>query len=327
MALEDKLVRFFENNFISPENETSRSFIFNCPCCGGKEKLYIEKSTGESVCFKQGTPMCPKNRSTAEYALHCLTKIAIKAIKDLLYSKEFVIQSDIASFTDLIKETKTSKNKDTLELGTLEMHFHPIDTEESRPGIYYLLKRGITLEMMKKYDIMYSPVMRRVIFPVIMDQKIYGWQGRAIDNVDKAFRMHNMPGPWKTLTLMFYDNIVNKEFAILAEGPVSALKFEKVGNFVASMGKGISQTQLELLRKAGIKKLYLALDRDADDKLEQIVDTMMKDGLRDSIECFQIPIPKHRGDFGDCTYEECEQAFRDAKPIGFEPIIPIGVFD
>lgn len=270
--------------------------------------------------------MCPKNRSTPEYALHCLTKIPMKTIRDRLHNKEFTIKSDIADFKNIISEKKEDKIKDLLEVGSFEMHFYPINVEDSRDGIYYLLKRGITLEMMKKYDMMYSPVFRRVIFPVIMNQKVYGWQGRAIDNVDKSMRMHNMPGPWKSLTLMFYDNIVKKDFAILAEGPVSALKFEKVGNFVASMGKGVSQTQLELLRKAGIKKLYLALDRDADDKLEKIVN-FMRDGIKGNIECFQIDIPKHRADFGDCTYEECETAFNEAKTIGLDPILPIGVFD
>lgn len=325
--MEDKLKQFFDENFLSPANETTRSFIFNCPCCSGKEKLYIEKSSGEAVCFKQGTPMCPKNRSTAEYALHCLTHIPIKTIRDRLTSKEVVIQSDIADFREIIKEKKDSKVKDLLEAGTLEMHFYPMNVESSREGIYYLMKRGITLDMMVKYDMMYSPVFRRAIFPVIMNQKIYGWQGRAIDNVPKGDRMHNMPGPWKALTLMFYDNIVNRDFAILAEGPISALKFEKVGHFVASMGKGVSQTQLDLLRKAGIKKLYLALDRDADDKIEKIVNSMMRDGLKDRIDCYQIPIPKHRGDFGDCTYEECEQAFKDSQLIGVNPIVPIGVFE
>jgi hypothetical protein len=142
---------------------------------------------------------------------------------------------------------------------------------------------------------------------------MYGWQGRAIDK-DNKLKMYNMPGIWQGKTLMFYDNIVNKDFAILAEGPISALKFEKVGNFVASMGKNsITDAKLQLIKQSGIKKLYLALDRDALNLIPEIKNKV--DNLRCGIKCSIIEVPPHRDDFGDCTYDECYDAFMNAKEI------------
>ena len=35
--------------------ETSKSFIFNCPLCNGKDKLYVRKNDGRFRCFKCAT--------------------------------------------------------------------------------------------------------------------------------------------------------------------------------------------------------------------------------------------------------------------------------
>jgi hypothetical protein len=321
--MEERLRQFFADQGISPSSETGRSFIFNCPACGGTQKLYMQKSDGSSVCFKQGTSTCPKNRSKPQFVLAQLTSLPVKEIADIIYLRTAKLEQDTLKI-DFSDRKITNKNQE-LALATLEMHFVPLLDNSAKPGVDYLASRGISFEIAQKYGIMYSAVFKRVIFPVIMKNTLYGWQARAIEkNVE--LRMKNMPGYWKSQSLMFYDNIINKDFAILAEGPVDALKFEKVGGFVASMGKTISTAQLKLLKDAKIKRLYLALDDDADDKLDAIK-KYLDDGVTNRMQFFKLKVPSHREDFGACTYEECEEAFRNAKSMEDSMIIlPLGVF-
>lgn len=308
--MEDRIALFFKNHNISPKGESSRSYIFDCPACGGDSKLYIEKTNGRAVCFKKKTDKCPKPGSQPVYALSLVSGLSIDTVKKEIL--EFV--RDLAD--DIRVDFSDTKKEDDRPLvpGSLPADSAFLVDPRATDGINYLANRGLPLEIQKQYDILYSQSMRRVIFPVIMGKILYGWQGRAIDKVDKAYRMYNMEGDWRARTLMFYNNIVDKDFAIIAEGPISALKFHKVGNFVASMGKEISKHQLELLRKANIKKLYIALDRDALDKLKAI-SYYMDNELLGSIKCYFIKTPDKRDDFGDSTFEECEEAFRNAEPI------------
>lgn len=313
MNLENIISTFLETHKIKPQQETARSFIFDCPSCGGKKKLYIQKRDGSSVCFKQGNPgMCPRPGTHAPYALSLISGLPYNQVKQFLNGNEVTISDDI----DVDFDESKNNNKINKELAPIGFDKFPHDisyigSESFIDGKNYLNSRGITDDMIKKYDIGYSPSMRRVIFWVRRGDKTYGWQGRAIDKVDKEYRMYNLPGEWKSKTLMFENNIINSDFAILAEGAVSALKFELCGNFVASMGKEVSKNQLNRLKELGIKKLYLALDRDAFAKNEQIRYTLSSEG----IECFKIEVPPHRDDFGDSTCKECLQAFQSAKKL------------
>jgi hypothetical protein len=311
--MENRLKLFFDKYKIVPAQETSRSFLFDCPSCSGKKKLYIQKKDGRSACFKQGNPgQCPAPGSSAPYALSLLTNMGVKQCKDELYGDTPQIYESLDVTIDDLSTSPASR----AALPPLTPSDIPADLAlpgmpEFADGYEYLKGRGLTIDIIKKYGIGYSPAMRRVIFPVVMNGSMFGWQGRAIDPVDKHYRMYNLPGEWKARTLMFYDNIKNADFAILAEGPVSALKFASVGKFVASMGKEVSRAQLDLLVQSGIKKLYLALDRDAFDKNDKIRYSMSAFG----VECYRIPVPDHRDDFGDSTYEECAEAFTKAVPL------------
>lgn len=315
--MEEKLASFLRNHKINPKGQNARSYIFDCPACGGERKLYISKKDGMSVCFKGKTEKCPRPGSHASYALSLLSGLPIDAVKrEIIDFIENLVDHIRVSFDEKIG---LERKEEPLPTVMLPMDVTFLDDRQAEDGIAYLERRGLPLEVQKKYGVLYSPSMRRVIFPVIMDQKLYGWQGRAIDKVRHEDRMYNIPGPWKARTLMFYENIIGKDFAIVAEGPVSAMKFHKVGNFVATMGKEVSNKQLELLRQAGVKRVYLAIDRDAVDKYNKIRYSLDND-LLGKIECFFIPIPAHRDDFGDCTFEECEAAFASASKLNGDQV-------
>lgn len=309
--MEEKIESFLNNHKIPIKGQSARSFIFDCPSCGGERKLYISKKDGLSVCFKGKSERCPRPGSQVSYALSLLSGLPMDAVKrEVLDFVENLVDTIRVAF----EEGRQERKDEPLPTVMLPPDITFVGEREAEEGVKYLEGRGLPTEVQMKYGVLYSPSMRRVIFPVIMDKKLYGWQGRAIDKVSHEHRMYNIPGAWKARTLMFYENIIGKDFAIIAEGPVSAMKFHKVGNFVATMGKEVSAKQLELLRLAGVKKVYLAIDRDAVDKFNKIRYSLDND-LLGRIECYFVSVPENRDDFGDCTFEECETAFNSASRL------------
>ena len=129
---------------------------------------------------------------------------------------------------------------------------------------------------------------------------------------------------------MMYDH-EKSDFAIVAEGPFDGLKFEKVGSNISTMGKVVTEQQLERIYSYGVSKLFLALDDDAAYEINEIVQ-------KTHLECFRLNVPEScrarcaamgkKADFGECTYEEAEYAFLNATPMNSTMIlmhVPKGV--
>jgi len=312
----DKLSTFFEEHDIIPKKENARSYIFDCPACGGHEKLYIEKETGRSVCFKHKTENCPTKKTGIIKTLHLISEVPFEVIKIAMSDEVIATPEEKLNFNEPDFATDFDIEKDKLQSipnDRLPFDAKLINWPDSKDGLKYLEGRGLDLDTLMKYNIMYSPYFKRVIFPVIMNNELYGWQGRAIDK-NNQLKMYNLPGEWKTQSLMFFDNLKNKDFAIIAEGPVSALKFAKVGNFVATMGKAVAEKQLELILKSGVKRIYLALDPDAAIEMEELVRKLLFQSTY-QVKTFLVKVPVGRDDFGDCTYEECKNAFDNAEAL------------
>lgn len=313
--MHEKIQEFFDRHDILPKKENARSFIFDCPCCGSSEKLYIEKSNGRSICFRHKTEECPTAKTPIAKVLSLISEVPIDKVKSEISDKITVVPGE--NLMDLFKDkgvvSQVDVPLDPINSSDLPADAKPILWKEAGPGQEYLVGRGIDLSTASKYGVLYSPGMRRVVFPVIHDSKIYGWQARTIDAGVEP-RMYNLPGRWKNRTLMFYDNMKASDHVIVAEGAVSAMKFELVGGFVATMGKSISKLQIEHVVFSGAKKVYLALDRDAVDEMVSLVGEVLK-LTNYGTQCYLIKVPPHRDDFGDCTYEECKKAFEEADLI------------
>ena len=182
-------------------------------------------------------------------------------------------------------------------------------------AIVYLDRRGITLDVAEHYQIHYSPSTRRVILPILMDGICYGWQGRAIDKVEDCDRIRNNTGFSRGALLMFADELKKRSYAIIAEGPFDAMKFYRVGGAIATMGKVITQNQLQILKKYDIRHAYLALDDDAIPEMRELAEKL-------GMEAYRVMVPQscitrcqegnRKADFGECTFEECIEAIKHA---------------
>jgi hypothetical protein len=309
--LEEKIRDFFLENDIAPEQENGRSFIFNCPVCDGSKKLFIQKDSGRSICFRKKYDECPSGGSAA-YALHKLSGKSLQSVNEFFAGRAKPISS-IHSMVFPWEIPKFEAKDPPLPIAAI-----PADTQMDnidQEALDYLLSRGITEPMQKELDIMYSPSMRRIVFPVFDKGNIVGWQGRAIDPVDHAFRMYNCPGSWKAKTLMFNPVKKNGDSIVVAEGPFDAMKFYGTLPFVATMGKNISKHQVDLF--SIYDKVYLALDRDAGNLLRDLKLKITEVNPRATV--FYVQVPKNREDFGECSFQECSEAVSNATKItGFE---------
>lgn len=322
---DSKRVSDFINTHCGYFSQSGRSWIVDCPVCGGKKKLYIDKTRHTAMCFKQGDTECPSPSKGLPYALSRITNMSVADVRvqlsDIWNHEEAEIKPLFGDDQDTFEGVDVAALKEAV---TLPGDVLSIGDELSTGGARYLEGRGIGLQIAEKYGIMFSRTMSpflgnyeksMVIFPSYHQEHLTGWQGRSIDpKVNKRFRMFSMPGLWRLHSLMFYNFCYLSDFIIIAEGAVSALKFYKVGNFAATMGKTVSPSQIDLiLKNPNLKDIYIAFDRDAVQEIRDLYKKTALDNRFQNKNLWVIEVPEHRGDFGDCTPEECVEAFKNAQ--------------
>lgn len=294
----------------------SKSFIMTCPRCRKKEKLYIRRYDGRFVCWYcaeienfQGQP---------EFALRELTGRGLEELRKKLYG-----EAEGTGRVDLRLRGVDFSDEDLIDIPpplktySWPIDFYQLDTPEAQPGVDYLSRRGIPRDVAMAYGIRYDPQKQRVVFPVLSGGELLGWQSRLTKG-DKPYwddEAQKMVNPLKIITstdlkrdrcLMFADRLQGSEHCILTEGPVDALKAHLCGGNVASMGKAVSNGQIELIRNSGVRKLYLGLDPDAWLEINRI-----RKRAADML-VFDLRPPKPFKDLGEMPLEAVRQLFDHA---------------
>lgn len=318
MALSpSKLAQYVKDLGVSYK-ETSNSFIFNCPLCSGKDKLYIRKSDGRFRCFR-----CGEDKGffgAPEYAIIELTNTPIRIAKASLYGSK---QEQAGFFNTPIRdfEEGEAENEDR-ELVELQFpyYFLPIDAQGAKRGLEYLEGRGITKEVATKYNIHYSAKDLAIVFPVEEHGKLYGWQYRTIEKSRfmQGDKLIESPKAWSSPNLprdrvfMFADRLQNNKPAIITEGPIDCLKVDGLdwGN-ICTMGKDVSATHVALLLRSGVKTVYAGLDPDAFAQLDPLLSK-----LGDEVGVYRVNLPtssKEKIDLGSLPPEIACQRVRESK--------------
>lgn len=306
----------------------SVSYIFDCPRCSGKKKLYIRKTDGRFVCWK-----CRKVdgfEGRCEFALAALTNQSVNDFKARLYGFSGVqvklyLDVHIKDFFD----DGDDLDEDASESPVLDWPFdyYPISESEARRGAEYLAGRGVPLDVAAQYNLRYAPLKRRVVFPVESQGDLYGWQERSVLPAE-ALSYEDEEGNLQTISkimgskklprdreLMFADRLTGVDHAVLCEGPVDALKAHYCGGNVCTMGKAVTKAQMGRLLMSGVKKVYLALDPDAATEMQRLV----RDHYHD-VELYQMLATGKAGekaDLGAMTFDEVSQLYTGAKRLTF----------
>jgi hypothetical protein len=312
------LKQIIEANSVSYRRK-GRSYVFECPKCKKKDKLWLREYDGRFICF-----VCAESdrfKGRCEYALVELFGGSIGEYVHLLYGGDSTPIAHIElDLVDHFGENEAEFSVARQHIG-YEWPFQFVDHTHKafKKGQEYLASRGITMDIIQKYDIRYSPQDNRVIFPYVIDGELVGWQGRICgptERIDSATgRTFTVPKALTTLQddiqahyVMFGDNLTTSAHCVLAEGPMDALKADLCGGNVASLGKGVTYSQLCFIADR-VKRLYIALDPDAGPEIMRI----SKEAYALGLEVYLMVPPEERDDFGDCTPEEALGAFKTAK--------------
>lgn len=320
-----KLRELIENSGLSLHQNT-RSFIFTCPRCQKKDKLYIRKSDGRFICF-----VCAEGegrfRGRAEFAIAELFGWPIREVRRHLYGEDFDEKTveDFLNFqlydffgdTDEIAENVTS----TLPTLLWPMDYLPIDHPAAIRGLRYLeQERGVPLDLAKFYGLRYCPPQRRVIFPVETDNRLIGWQARSVIPTEwyneEDGTIHTFPkilgnkGLRRDICLMFEQRLHDGKYAVVCEGPLDAIKAHLCGGNIATMGKGVSAAQIKAIRQGGkIERIYLALDLDAAAEMDRLCHAF------GDLEIYQLLPSPGAKDLGAMTPEMVLEQFQRAKRV------------
>lgn len=291
--------------------EKIRTIYTMCPVCQQDDKFSILKSNGSCVCYRGS---CAFGKQWFEDWMALTGKMTKAEAKKLL--NDFGMDHSQPTIEIELVDSVKKKNIELTPVQWPEGGFYEINDPLASEGLAYLGECGIPLNVALHYDIRYSPLMRRIIYPVKLGSKCYGWQARAIDKVPAADRVRNNLNFPRAYTLMFINNIRNSKHIIVAEGPKDAIKFHLAGGNTATMGKEITSTQIDIINRSGAETLYLALDPDAANEARELASK-----VKMKVKVIELPqscidrckkIGK-KADYGECTFDEALQAFKDAK--------------
>ena len=323
-----RLSKYIKDSGLSYK-QNSKSYIFTCPLCNHKEKLYIRKLDGRFACWRcrytegfQGAP---------EYALAALLDIPILIVKKALYGnliEQATAFIDIKADDFIDEDEVLEESIDNFTYIAWPNDFLELQYPAANRGVEYLKSRGITADIAKQYQIRYSPEKQALVFPILINNNLVGWQyrsilkelqvlnGTTINTYLKVWSSKDVP---RDRVFMFEHRLHDSQQAILCEGPFDALKAHLCNGNICSMGKAVTQQQINRLLRSGIQRVYVALDPDAFDELTPIFDK-----FNDSVEVFKVNIPliNSKPDLGALTLEQAKQCILAAQPLKRNQLFP-----
>lgn len=316
----DILKEFIEGESGLSFRKNSVSWIFSCPRCEKKDKLYIRKRDGKFICW-----FCSETQGYRgkypDVALADLSGETIATIRERLYGDDIALPAFLGQIEYIGFYNPKNESVSREEFGPEPMwwpfnHFELTDRKAAK-GLAYLESRGIPLEVAQRYHLRYAPHETRVVFPVELEGVLYGFQKRYIlptsgivdgiaYEIPKILSSTDLP---REHMLMFADRLTVGGHCVLTEGPIDAIKADLCGGNVAAMGKAVTRGQLDVIRERKIKKVYLALDPDAADEMMRLVRT-----LSPEMEVYEMMATGKgaKPDLGAMDYQDVYELFRGA---------------
>lgn len=275
---------------VVPFDETE-SFIIFPTCChnleGGSPKLYYYKNTHLFHCYTQ----CQESFD--------IFHLLIKMMK--LRGKDITLRGAL-ELCDLNTDNEIDYNKSEIEdyhyLLKLERsvsadQLPPIPVYDKRildrytfnpAGLSPWFNEGISYEAMRKFNILYSPKDNAIVIPNYdIDGNLVGVRGRFLDEevaqkygkyrplYDGEVCLRHPTGRSLYGLYQNQDAIRRKHTAIIVEGEKSVLHYNdyyKDNICVATLGKNITLSQINLLQKCNVRRVILAYDADYETEKE-----------------------------------------------------------
>jgi hypothetical protein len=266
--------------------------------------MWIRRRNGRAICFRCGS----------KWSWRALvSKIARVSMQDayaVLFGEgagdELEAPMENGLFDEREEEDSGEKTDRPILIGP-----DFVGIELSPRGLDYLIRRGVTDPgTILAFDIRYHAMMDAVVFPIRHNGVTYGWQARKIAPQEGELRLISSRFN-KSHFLLNYDRARIQKRLIVVEGPFDCAHTDVQGyGSVASLGKGVSLDQIDLILRSEAEELYLGLDPDASEEVYELVDLI---GLKKRV--YRARPPEHREDFGEATMSEVEESMRVARPM------------
>lgn len=316
--LKQNSLQDFLNKHSVKHTTSGESYVLECPRCLKQDKLWMYQSNGYFVCF-----YCREKEQFEgwpEVVLSEITGQSIQNVRIELYDNLSAATKEIPLKIRPYFDPDVIDDRQTIEFAK---EFIDILDPLANDGLCYLESRGIPSSIALKYKLKYNPINKRIVFPVQESSRLFGWQARTIrptEWVDMNGFTQRVPkvigskGTKLHKCLMFADNLIGSNHIVVCEGPIDAVKCDSVGGAVATMGKNVSDYQIDIIKKHPAKKVYLALDPDALSEIELVAKKLV------SKELYLLVAPKPYKDLGEMTFKEVEELFHSAPKYTFSPL-------
>jgi hypothetical protein len=282
--MNDEQVKNILEQFNVQPYEENGAFIVFPTCChnleGGSPKLYYYKNTKLFHCYTE----CCESFDI----FHLLVKMMKLRGKDITLH-EAVILCDLDSDEQI--DYNKSEQDDYQYMMQLERtvsadKLPPLETYDKNllkryvfdiNGLTPWINEGISLQSMKQFDIRYDPIQNCIVIPNYDENgNLIGVRGRFLnpEDIEKGkyrplcYNNICLKHPTGRVLYGFYqnqDNIRKKKTVIIFEGEKSVLHYNDYYQdniAVATLGKNITQSHINLLLRCGVTRVVLAYDAD-----------------------------------------------------------------
>lgn len=231
---------------------SGEEYVLACPFCNDTQtRLTINHRWGEFDSISKSN-----NLWLAQcYRRQCLADTVYQnRLYEILFSR---VHGKKSSLKPVAKPgtTQNAKKKDPYEPGPIWLLSDILKTNTDHPVVEYIVDKFYDIDELANIfkigwvvesDIKFAR--ERLYAPVYMNHQLKSWQCREVKKLfPDAPKWYSMPGCTKSELLYNFDVAIKYKTLVVVEGPSSAWG---VGpNAVATFGKSMSPTQIDLLEK------------------------------------------------------------------------------
>lgn len=152
--------------------ERINSITLKCPICC-KYKLDINKDEGYYICYH----CSDRDKIIGKNPAYVLSKILNIPYQELKFQLPYFDTKDIES-NFAKREKEIPKIEKAIDLSGIQWpnNFFRINLDISKPGLNYLISRGLDIQTVKKHELRYNPQDWQIVFPVFYDQVLVRYQ-------------------------------------------------------------------------------------------------------------------------------------------------------
>lgn len=244
-------------------------YIVDCPLCGKKQKMYLNPNNQLYICFRCGS------KGTLQELFGDLADLKHKVAPPVVLP----LPADVVPPGEVVPLT---------------------ELPEDNPAILYLTQRNFDPQRLNdEFGVRYCVTgetfagifscTNTILFPLWMNGTVVGWQSRLLYNPDalsdaecaamgfpqdedgdyyKPPKYFTNPGLEKSRIFYNYDNARKGRVVVITEGPFDAIAVGKCA--VATLGKGISDRQANLIKAAWDVAVIMLDPGDAEEEMWEL---------------------------------------------------------